>query len=378
MVPKTKIAIIMILVMLITLPLSACQLSGGGTSENEVSSFLKNTGVRAKAMKDPTFGPGFEDFEGPPPETKEDVLERINNGILVQGTITKVDVARIPSGDEVWYIASATLSADEVVFGEAPKVIRISNIGHCARQDETKGEAAIPNLKGIREGSSGLFLVEKKTGTECQWIIDDITIEAESLGEYSILERFDREKNNVVTRDGISIPFAELGQEAAPSDGSADYDPLVFCSVQDLVDAVRSERQTDQKDPAAQFNCLEDISTLYVPAAESLRINEIWVDPNCISYNCTLVPADVRQDESENHYEVQINRDTSSSFDEFCKKHHMEPNADGIALWDGSTDTGPIYYQQDDAIITIIGPGGLGDYDTLQSLREMEKIDISE
>ena len=70
---KPKTAFFIVLLTLIALLLSGCQLSQKGT-ENEVLTYLRSMGLRAKEIKDPVFVSGTEGFEGPPPETEEDVL----------------------------------------------------------------------------------------------------------------------------------------------------------------------------------------------------------------------------------------------------------------------------------------------------------------
>lgn len=202
-----KMSAFFVFVMLIALLLSGCQLSQKGT-ENEALTHLRDMGLRAKEIKDPVFVSGTEGFEGPPPETEEDVLARINSGILVQGTITKLEAARVPSGSKVWYVAAATIWVEEVLYGSAPDEIRISVAVACDRKEETKGVAPIPSLSGCHEGASGLFLIIRKTDTNRWWRINDIAVDAERIGEYSLLDRFDRKKNSLVTRDGnISIPL---------------------------------------------------------------------------------------------------------------------------------------------------------------------------
>ncbi len=376
--PKTALCIV--LLTLVALLLSGCQLWEKGT-ENEVVTHLRGMGLRAKEMKDPVFVSGTEGFEGPPPETEEDVLARINRGILIQGTITKLEAARVPSGSKVWYVAAATVWVEEVFCGSAPDELRISAAVACDRKEETKGAAPIPSLCGCIEGAGGLFLITRKTDTACWWKINGIAVDAERIGEYSLLDRFDRKKDSIVTLDGsISIPFDALGVEA-PTENTPqtvpeeEMEPLWYDSVPALVDAIRAERTALQKHQIAADNRLEGLSVLYAPAAAYAGFELFKVEVNPYSVFFYYLPEDdeSEQIDFEKDIIVTIHRSDAFTMDSICAQHGITPDTDGFAY---APKHGKIFFQAEDTVIGINAPESMNDYDTLRSLCIMERIEI--
>ena len=336
-----------------------------------VAAYLKALGLPAEEMKWPEF---VSSFEGPQ-ETEEDLMARIKSGILVRGMITELDTARIPAGGEVWYVATAAVRVDEVLYGSAPDELRISAAGVWDSEEETAGAAAIPALEGCYAGTSGIFLIGTWDGASL-WEINGISVDPRELGEYTLGGRFEQAGDSLVTRDrSISIPFDALGIEAPVTDESWDGVPFICASVQELVDTVRAERQSETKDPAARNVRLEELSVLYVPLADpdTYRLVQILVTPDCVFYYFT--PAQQEDGGMENCFEIGVYRDPSVTMDQFCKRFETEPDADGFGY---RADCGPIFFQQDDTVITVCGPEGMCDYDTLRSLCQMERIEIPE
>lgn len=374
-----KMSAFFVFVMLIALLLAGCQLSHKGT-ENEALTHLRDMGLRAKEIKDPVFVSGTEGFEGPPPETEEDVLARINSGILVQGTITKLEAVRIPAGGEVWYVVAATVRADEVLYGSAPDEIRISAAVAFDRKEETKGVAPIPSLSGCCEGASGLFLITRKTDTACWWIINEIAVDAERIGEYSLMDRFDRKKNSIVTLDGsISIPFDALGVEtpAAQTDtADEEAESLWYDSIPALEDAVRAERNASQKNQTGMDNRLEDLSVLYAPAApyEGFALYQVEVNPYFVFYYYLPEDDQLGQIDSKKDIIVTVHRSDEFTMESLCKQQGITPDADGFAY---VPEKGDIFFQLDDTVIMVHAPEHMNDYNTLRSLCEMKRIEIN-
>ena len=337
-----------------------------------VVSYLEAQGLLAEEMKYPEY---VSIFEGPPPDTQEDLLARIKNGVLIRGTVTQIDTARIPAGGEVWYVAAMTVRVEDVLLGNAPDVIRISAAGVRDLGDETKGTAAIRELEGCYQGTSGLYLIGKRDSQD-RWEINGASIDPRELGEYVLRDRFDQAGESLVTRDGrLSIPFEALGVETPVTDDSWDGVPFICGSVQELIDTVLAERQAETKNPTARNVRLEELSVLYAPSAEldSIRLKEIQVTPHCVFYYCA--PSQQDDGQRENWFEFAAYRDPSVTMELLCQKCDTEPDADGFGY---RADCGPIFFRMDDTVITVCGPEGMCDYDTLRSLCRMDRIEIPE
>ena len=376
---KSKTAWI-VLFSLIALFLSGCQArepvqaeeADPNAAPSAVVSYLAELGLPAEEMKFPEF---VSIFEGPPPDTEENLLARIKNGILIQGTITALDTARIPAGGEVWYVAAATVRVEQALLGSAPDEVRIAAAGVRDLGDETTGTAAILELEGCYQGTSGVFLIGKRDG-ESRWEINETSIDPRELGEYVLVDRFDQAGDSLVTRDWrLSIPFEALGIEAPASDEPWDGVPFICGSVQELVDAVRIARQAETKDPTAQNNHLEALSVLYAPAADldTIRLKEIQVTPHCVFYYCA--PAQQEDGQAGSWFEIGVYRDPSVTMELFCQRCETKPDADGFGYRE---DCGPIFFQLEDTVVTVSGPEGMCDYDTLRSLCRMDRIEIPE
>ena len=172
--------------------------------------------------------------------------------------------------------------------------------------------------------------------------------------------------------ENVSVDSPNAADSAALE---ADAEPLFFSSVEEMTEAVRTERQAKAKDIMAQINELESLSVIYAPRNEmtGYELQFIEVKPNRVFYRYAPVLSEQAESTLGNEIIITLYRNEEASFGALCDQHGITPDEDGFAYREGR---GKMYFEQDGMAICIEVPEHLNDYDTIRSLCEMEKIEI--
>lgn len=174
------------------------------------------------------------------------------------------------------------------------------------------------------------------------------------------------------TKEALSVNSLDVANSAVLE---ADAEPLFFFTVEEMTEAVRTERQAKVKDIMAQINELETLSVIYAPKNEmaGYELQFIEVKPNRVFYRYAPVFSEQAESTLGNEIIITLYRNEEASFDALCDQHGITPDEDGFAYRE---ERGKMYFEQDGMAICVEVPEHMNDYDTIRSLCEMEKIEI--
>ena len=185
------------------------------------------------------------------------------------------------------------------------------------------------------------------------------------------------------TRDAVREDTPETETQEAPtaqmSEGApaGEMETLWYDSVQALAEAIRAERNAAKKHQIAVDNRLEDLSVLYAPAApyEGFALFKVEVNPYSVFYYYLPEDDELGQIDPKKDIIVTVYRSDEFTMDSICAQHGIKPDADGFAY---APKNGKIFFQMDDTVIGICAPEDMNDYDTLRSLCQVKRMELTD
>lgn len=167
---------------------------------------------------------------------------------------------------------------------------------------------------------------------------------------------------------------ADVSEDPAVDMG-AEAEPMLYSSVEEMMEAVQTERQAKSKDGMAQLSKLDELSMVYVPA-ESLSGRSLFlieVSPYAVRYY--YMPGGTAAPEFSDTEGIIVScyREPEYNPDTFFEDNGLVPDEDGFVY---EEEKNKMTFIQNDGIISVRVPDILNSYDTLRSLCEIKKIEI--